>query len=189
MKSIRPARIIMLVLAIAFVLPSAVTSQPTDLESGEEVRIRWETTDGYWQSPYVRVTVGEVIGGNSMTIVVQRGPNVLVVPTASVRTLERRVGTRPASAPAIAAGSAIGFAAGFAVGALRAAVNPRVTGGANSGITAGILLGAPAGAFVAYLASRQRPIYESISLPERATPTVGVDAAGRFGFGLRIGTR
>jgi len=111
---------------------------------------------------------------------------IVPVDLASIRGVKRQVGTRPASAPAMAMGSAAGFAGGFLVGALAHSARPSSTRSAvDDGLVAGVLIGAPLGAFVAWLTSRGRPIYEDVELWD-ILPSVAASPAGGVGLGLTI---
>jgi len=118
------------------------------------------------------------------------GDRYFAIDTGSIRTVKRRIGTKPASAPAMALGSAAGFVAGFAIGAVLQSSGQDYVGrqtASNRGLSTGVLIGAPLGAFVAWVASRSRPIYETVPLAS-ARPSVMMDPAGRLGVSLSIPT-
>jgi len=111
---------------------------------------------------------------------------IVPVDLASIRSVKRQVGTRPASAPAMVLGSAGGFAGGFLLGVLAHSGTPSSTRSAvDDGLVAGVLIGAPLGAFVAWLASRGRPIYEDVDLWD-ILPSVAASPVGGVGLGLTI---
>lgn len=111
---------------------------------------------------------------------------IVPIDLASIRSVKRHVGTRPASAPAMVLGSAAGFAGGFLVGTIAHSGNrssPRSA--VDDGLVAGVLMGAPLGALVAWLTSRGRPIYEDVELWD-ILPTVAASPSGGVGLGLTI---
>jgi hypothetical protein len=111
---------------------------------------------------------------------------IVPVDLASIRSVKRQIGTKPASAPAMVFGSAAGFAGGFLVGALAHSGAPSSTRSTvDDGLAAGVLIGAPLGAFVAWLTSRGRPIYEDVELWD-ILPSVAASPAGGVGLGLTI---
>jgi hypothetical protein len=111
---------------------------------------------------------------------------IVPIDLASIRSVKRQVGTKPPSAPAMVLGSAAGFAGGFLVGALAHTGTPSSTRSAvDDGLVAGVLIGAPLGAFVAWVTSRGRPIYEDVDLWD-IVPSVAASPAGGVGLGLTI---
>ena len=110
-------------------------------------------------------------------------------PMSSVQALERRIGTKPASAPAMVKGSALGFLAGFTAGVLKAKADRTVASDevVDSGVVGGVLLGAPFGAFIAYLTSRRRGIYEKVPF-NRMNVDFAVAGSGRMGLSLALPT-
>ncbi len=184
-------RWIVLRCAVALVLglPMAASAQVAPVSPGERVRIRWTIGSPYGSGlDATRVTTGELRGIRNGMVVLHRAGREVEVPLGVVTTIERRIGTRPASAPAMVKGSAIGFVAGFAAGLLRANVDTTVRPDerVDAGIVGGVLVGAPIGAFIAYLTSRSRGIYEKV--PYRGLQAnVAVTPDGRTGLSFRVG--
>jgi hypothetical protein len=189
--------------AIALILSSSVpaSGQATSAAAtmheppriGEEILVTYDT------DPYARAAFGSY--RNTITLEFYRidergrligrtGGRYLAIDTAAIRTVRRQIGVEPASAPAMVLGSAAGFAAGFVIGAL--AHSDGAPGGAsssaNSGLAAGVLIGAPAGALIAWLSSRSRPIYEEVGLGP-VTPSVTLGLSGRVGLSMSVATR
>lgn len=173
------------------ILPGVAHAQAGPLAPGEQVRISW------WD-PYVsslaymapRMTTAEVVDLDGQALVLRRGNHIFRVPLGEVRSVQRRVGTRPASAPAMVAGSAGGFLAGFLLGSLTGGVEG---GGADvdridAGITTGVLVGAPIGALVAWATSRSRGIFEDVPFGDLVNGVVA-DPDGRIGLSIRTGHR
>lgn len=158
---------------------------------GERVRVRWDAgTESQYGYSALRSAVTEVVEYHGTRIVLRRGHSTFSVPMSSVRSIDRRVGTKPASAPAMVLGSAAGFATGFIAGVLKAKMDTSVASDnrINSGITAGVLLGAPLGALIAWAASRERGIYERVGLGP-AVRGIVVEPSGKVGVSLAVGTR
>ena len=177
-----PWTIVLAGLALAPFTAQAQTQAPSALGTsgalapGDEVRVYWY--DRYATASsfrHLRAQTFDLLRIEQGQLVGRRGERIHVIETGTVRSLQRRIGTRPASAPAMAAGSAGGFAAAFVVGTLVAASNADAV---NVGLSAGVLVGAPLGAVVAWLASRSRGIYEEVHLP---------GASGRWAAALHPG--
>ena len=186
-------RIVLSRLIVTFLLaaPAPAIAQSSALSDGEEIRIRWRLPyDHSYGLPVQRLTVGKVVDQTSSHIMVERSGQFMTVPIASVTSVERRIGTRPASAPAMVMGSGIGFAAGFAAGAILSSLDRTSESGdaVDKGLTTGVLLGAPIGALFVYAASRSRGIYAPVDLAG-LSPNVTVDPSGRVGLRIRIGSR
>lgn len=180
------------------VLLSSVTpafAQSAGLRAGDEVRVSW--WDGYvssyaYQMP--RTTTAEVLDVSGDALMLRRGDRVFTVRASELRSVQLRVGTKPASAPAMVIGSAAGFAAGFALGALTGGIEG---GGAgvdrmDAGLTTGVLIGAPIGALVAWATSRSRGIYEDVPFSEVLSGVLSdvvVEPSGRVGLSIRTGRR
>lgn len=185
----RNVRTALLVIALA-AAPSSVEGQHAPAFAvGDQVRVSYYNPRmpiGYGGPSLI---TGEVVDVNESGFLVRRGARLVTVHASTVRSVELRVGTRPASAPAMVAGSAIGFVSGFAFGVL--------TGGFNhidpdfdrveAGLTTGVLVGAPAGAIIAWLTSRQRGIYEKIPFGDVLSSLV-VGANGNVGFSVPTGS-
>ena len=125
--------------------------------------------------------VAHVVDYDAGHVRLRRGHQMFTVPTRSITTLERRIGTKPASAPAMVIGSGVGFAVGFVAGLLKSQIDRTSADHdvIDSGLVAGIL-GAQIGALVAYINSRSRGIYEDVGLANlapghvmRPSPRVG----------------
>jgi hypothetical protein len=186
-------RIVISRLFVAFLLttPVPAIAQSSALSDGEEVRIRWRIPyDHSYGLPLQRFTVGKVVDQTSTHIMVERRGRFMTVPIASVSSVERRIGTKPATAPAMVMGSGIGFAAGFAAGAILSSLDRSSQDGdaVDKGLSTGVLLGAPLGALFVYAASRSRGIYEPVDMAG-LRPTLAVDPSGRVGVRVRIGSR
>jgi len=156
---------------------------------GEELKVAYDTNrNGSAISNYRGVVRGRLKMISDGYLVIESRNGTVVVAMSSVHGIQRRVGTKPASAPAMVVGSAAGFAAGFVIGSLAYQEDVSSTSSAsNHGLAVGVLLGAPAGAIIAWLTSRSRPIYEDLSLGS-ATPTVAVGPSGRVGFSMSLAT-
>lgn len=175
--------------ALIFALPTATSAQVATVAPGDRIRVRWMIGSPYSSGlDATRVAAGELRGVANGMIILRRGSRDVALPLGSVTTIERRIGTRPASAPAMVKGSAIGFVAGFAAGLFRANLDTTVRPDerVDAGIVGGVLVGAPIGAFIAYLTSRSRGIYEKV--PYRGLQAnVAVAPDGRTGFSFRVG--
>lgn len=171
---------------LALTIPSQIWAQNRPLSVGEEVRVRWNLAGANsFAHQLPQNTVGELVDYNSAAVLLRRGPHFVSVPMSSIRTLERRIGTKPASAPAMVIGSGLGFLAGFAGGVLLAHADPARSGQdiMDTGISAGVLVGAPLGALVAWMNSRQRGIYERVGFGSLA-PGIVLDPGGQVGLSV-----
>jgi hypothetical protein len=168
----------------------ARAAQHGAIHAGDEVRVRWSFGSQYgYGLNTASVVTAEVVEYTQWNIQLRRGSRVFTLPMSSVQALERRIGTKPASAPAMVKGSAIGFLAGFAAGVLTAKSNGAVPSDevVDSGVVGGVLLGAPVGAFIAYLTSRRRGIYEKVPF-NRMNADFAVAPSGRMGLSLALPT-
>jgi hypothetical protein len=187
----RTLRLVTRLITFLFIhFPAQTSGQTRGLEPGDEVRIRWSSVGYSYGFDTYRVAVGDVVDYSGSHIMLRRGQRFFTVPMRSVRTLERRIGTKPASAPAMVSGSAAGFTAGFVVGVMTGGINGSTPGfdRVDAGLQTGVLIGAPIGAFVAWLASRSRGIYEGIPFGERLNG-VSVDPRGGVAVSIRTGGR
>jgi hypothetical protein len=141
-------------------MPQAATAQAAPLAPGETVLLSWRdpVVVGALNPHHVRRVT--VVRANDRQVVARLDGRTQVIDGSTITRIRRKIGTHPATAPEMVAGSAIGFGAGFLVGAMGAGVD-RV----DAGLSTGVLLGAPAGALIAWLASRSRGIYEDVPLP------------------------
>lgn len=185
----RNARIVLLSIALAAPLTAVEAQYAPSISPGDEVRVSYYNANmplGYGGPSLV---VGEVVDVNESGFLLRKGRRLITVHASTVRSVELRVGTKPASAPAMVAGSAIGFVSGFALGALTGGFNhkdPNVDR-VEAGLTTGVLVGAPAGAIVAWLTSRQRGIYEKVPFGDvLSSMVVGVN--GTVGFSIPTGS-
>lgn len=169
--------------------PGATRAQGS-VAVGDEVRATWSpriATPGYLPLP--RTEVMEVSGLQYPHLTGRtRGGELVVLDARRVQKLERRIGTKPASSPAMVAGSAAGFAAGFLIGAMSSPAVSSAHGqsAVDRGLVTGVLIGSPAGALIAFIASRSRGIYEevgSVRFNLLAAPT----ASGGVGVSLSAG--
>ncbi|MDX1494406.1 MAG: hypothetical protein R3253_10130 [Longimicrobiales bacterium] len=165
--------------------PAPVAAQQPAIEPGEEVRVRWRYDASTFAHSISQVTVAEVVDVTPNAILLRRGNRHFTVPMANVRSLERRVGTRPASAPRMVIGSALGFLGGMAFGVLRGEADSNIESSADYGLSMGVLIGAPVGALIAYATSRERGIYERVGLPALVSGWT-VDTDGRVGLSFRL---
>ena len=175
--------------SVLVILPGAAAAQAATILPGDEVRVTWEDARYVAMGiPGLRRTTAEVVSVNVDYIQLARGSRRITVPTWSVRGVEKRVGTKPASAPAMVAGSGIGFAGGFAIGMLTGAFDrtPGEGSRTSSGIATGILVGAPVGALIAYITSRSRGIYADVGFGS-ALASLTLDAKGGVGFSIPTG--
>lgn len=171
--------------------PPALHAQTDGIHPGDEVRVSWWDPYGSGSSYQMpRMTTAEVIDFNGNALMLKRGSHIFTVPVSEVRSVQRRVGTKPASAPAMVAGSAAGFATGYLIGALSGGIQ----GGssdvdrAEAGLTTGVLIGAPVGALVAWLASRSRGIYQEVPFSDMLAGVV-VHPNGSVGLSIKAGGR
>lgn len=162
------ARLALMLLAFA---PNPAVAQSTvTLAPGDEVRVTWfEQLPTYAAFRVVRIESFDVVRLDESQLVGRRGQDVFFIEPGALRTVQRRIGTKPVSAPEMVLGSGAGFALGFLVGALGASANGSGDV-ANAGLSSGVLLGAPLGAFVAWVASRSRGIYEDVEVHRVGLP-------------------
>jgi hypothetical protein len=186
-----PARVaLLLVGALAPFTASGLHAQSLPLTPGEEVRVAW------WDEAYSfafsgnRVVTAEVMAFDGQRLMLRRGRQVFTVPVQSIRRVQRRVGTKPASAPAMVIGSASGFAAGFLLGLATGGIEGGAAGvdRVDAGVTTAVLIGAPAGALIAWAASRSRGIYQDVPFVDMISGLVA-DAEGRVGLRISVGGR
>lgn len=198
MKSLIRTLVQGLAAALLLVTPCVVSAQTSSRYSsqtftipdvGDELRVTYDSNrNGALIHNYRGVVRGRLKMISDGYLVIDSRNGTVVVAMSSVRGIERRVGTKPASAPAMALGSATGFVAGYLIGSLTYKESTSSTSSAsNNGLAVGVLLGAPAGALVAWLASRSRPLYEDMSLGS-ATPTVAVGPSGQVRFSVSLAT-
>ena len=159
-------------MAISTLMPLGAGAQPTEQSTvpatappgaGEQLRVFWlERSSAGSGFPIVQHATVEFVGIDQGHFLGKYRRGLYVIDTDAIRSVQRRIGTKPASAPAMVAGSAGGFVAAF----LAAALTSRSGGDAvNAGLSAGVLVGAPLGALVAWIASRSRGIYEQVPIP------------------------
>ena len=163
----------------------------SSIEPGDELVVTFLEESRPFQHGYRRTVRGEYLAMAGEHLIIDTRYGSVVIDTASVRTVRRRIGTKPASAPAMALGSAAGFLSGFLIGSMTYQEGGRAGGtssASNNGLALGVLLGAPAGALVAWLASRSRPIYENVPV-RPALSGLAVDPTGRVGLSFTIPTR
>ncbi|MSR19899.1 MAG: hypothetical protein EXR91_02835 [Gemmatimonadetes bacterium] len=154
-----------LALALLAFAPSPAVAQSTvALAPGDDVRVAWfEQSPTFTAFRVVRIESFDVVRSDENQLLGRRGQKVFLIDPGALRTVQRRIGTKPVSAPEVVLGSGAGFALGFLVGALGASANGSGDV-ANAGLSSGVLLGAPLGAFVAWVASRSRGIYEDVEV-------------------------
>lgn len=178
-------------LLLGALLLSPVVAMAQDPVAGEHVLVTYmPDLNGPTAYRSRRTVELEVVMVNSDHILGRHRGSVMVIPLKTIRSLKRQVGVKPASAPAMAFGSAGGFLAGFLMGAISHSGSPTSTRSAvDDGLTAGVLFGAPAGALVAWVASRSRPIYEDIDVNRiRLRPRIVRTLTGGVGLGFSIPT-
>ncbi|MDH3270304.1 MAG: hypothetical protein OEN56_03165 [Gemmatimonadota bacterium] len=167
--------------------PQTIAAQATGLAPGDEVRVRWEYAGRpSYAFGYTRSAIARVVDVSPSHLTLRRGNRDFVVPVRGVQTLERRVGTRPASAPRMVIGSGLGFLGGVAIGVLRAEADPTIESSGDFGLSMGVLIGAPVGALIAYVTSRERGIYEPVGVAGIFSG-MRIDPSGRVGLSVRIG--
>lgn len=168
--------------------PTQTAAQSNDSDP-TEFRVRWRTFLSHPAIPggfVVDDVSGDLVALHDSYLVLEKRGQPTRVPVNRVVRVQRRIGTKPASAPAMVIGSAAGFALGF-VGAisLGALDGTSDLSRMDQGLTGGVLVGAPLGAFVAYLASRSRGIYETLEIDNlRAHLTPAVDGSVHLGVQL-----
>lgn len=162
------------------------SAQDGPIQPGEEVRIRWEYGSAYgYAGGYQQSAIGEVVDATSTHLMLRRGQRFFTVPLGSVRTLERRVGTKPASAPRMVIGSGLGFLGAMAFGILRGEADPTIDSSMDYGLSMGVLVGAPIGALVAWATSRERGIYERVGVRQLVSGWT-IDPNGRVGLTVNV---
>ena len=190
MKTIARYLIPRLVLVLLPWTPGTASAQSTaPLSAGDRVRVTWDYAPG-GSYPFMmrRSTTLDLVRLSEGQLVGRRGGHLVIIHARSIRSLERRIGTKPATASAMVMGSAAGFAVGFLAGAFKASVDPSVDGVVDSGISSGVLLGAPLGALLAWINSRSRGIYEDVGL-HGVRPVVAMAPSGGVGLSLAISAR
>lgn len=198
MKSLLHTPIRGLAAALLLVIPSVAAAQsPTRYSTrsfampsaGDELRVTYDSNrNGALVHNFRGIVRGTLKMISDGYLIIETRNGTTVVAVSSVRRIQRRIGTKPASAPAMALGSAAGFAAGYLIGSLAYQESTSGTSSAsNNGLAVGVLLGAPAGALVAWVASRSRPLYEDMALGS-AVPAVSVSPSGRVGFSISVAT-
>jgi hypothetical protein len=191
MKTLARTLAVRLVFSLLLAVPVPSLAQTSALSNGEEVRVRWVLrSDQTYGFPVHRSVVGEVIDQGPGHIMVKRKGQFVTVPLGRLTSVERRIGTKPASAPAMVLGSGIGFAAGFLAGVVAGSLDRTAEEGDtfDNGLVTGVLFGAPIGALVVYAASRSRGIYEAVDMAS-ALPAVAIKPTGRVGLSMRVATR
>lgn len=174
---------------VVILLASAASdsrAQQPPLQPGEEVRIRWEYGAAHgFLGGYQQSAVAEVVDATASHLMLRRGQRFFTVPLTSVRTLERRVGTKPASAPRMVIGSGLGFLGAVAFGILRGEADSTIESSTDYGLSMGVLVGAPVGALVAWATSRERGIYERVGVRELVSGWT-IDPSGRVGLRVNL---
>ena len=181
-------------LAVAFCLSVALLATPASVDSqsnpalapGDEVRIRWSYAGATsFAHSVTQWAVAEVVDVSPSHVMLRRGSRNFTVPFRSVQSLERRIGTKPASAPRMVIGSALGFLGGVAFGVASAQADPTIENHGDYGLSMGVLVGAPVGALVAWATSRERGIYERVGVRQLVEGWT-VDPSGRVGLTVRL---
>lgn len=178
-----------LCLTVLASLPTALTAQtPGPLSPGDEVRVSWSSQSG--SRTYPMTSYLEFVRMDESQIVGRRHGRLVVIDTRRIRSVRRRIGTKPASAPAMVIGSGAGFAVGFLAGAVGAGgrARPGNPSAADAGLSTGVLVGAPLGALIAWIVSRSHGIYEEVPI-RRVRPVPTLSPSGGLGVSLRLGTR
>ena len=190
MKTIARYLIPRLVLVLLPWTPGAASAQSTaPLSRGDHVRVTWDYAPrGYYALMVRRSATLDLVHLTESQLMGRRNGQLVIVHAPSITSLERRIGTRPATAPEMVIGSAAGFAVGFLAGAFRASVDSSVDGVVDAGISSGVLIGAPLGALAAWLNSRSRGTYEDVGLPG-VRPVVAMAPSGGVGLALAINSR
>jgi len=196
MKTLSHTVLSALTLALIVAGPTHALAQSTGeasrtLTAGEELLVTYDTGDfGSFSQSYRRTVRAEFVDMDGGRMLVRVRDQLLLIDTRSIRSVRRRIGTKPASAPAMALGSAAGFGAAFLIGvAMYDDGGPGSTSSAtNSGLAAGVLIGAPVGALVAWMVSRSRPLYESVDIGG-ARPRVVIRRSGGVSFSFSLPTR
>jgi len=179
--------------ALALTATHAQAQSGAHALSGEEVRVSWYDHLGSGGTfPAARSMTLRLVSMDEGQLVGRSGDRLYVLDTRSIRRLQRRIGTKPASAPAMVAGSAGGFAAGFLIGTFGADAS-RGRSTVDAGLSMGVLVGAPLGAFIAWVSSRSRGIYEDVTVPRavrvRVRTVASVSPTGRVGLAVTVRSR
>lgn len=176
-------------IAALLLSPGAASAQQPAVQPGDEVRVRW-SYDGTssFAHTITQTAIAEVIDISPSHVMLRRAGRNFTVPLRTVRTLEKRVGTKPASAPRMVIGSGLGFLGGVAFGIATAQADPTIENASDYGLSMGVLLGAPVGALIAWITSRERGIYERVGLPQLVSGWT-VDTDGRVGLSVRMPSR
>ncbi len=172
--------------SVPTISPGEVRAQALPIEPGDEVRIRW-SYDGSssFAHTVTQVAIAEVVDVSPSHVMLRRGGRNFTVPMGTVQSLERRIGTKPASAPRMVIGSGLGFLGGVAFGIISAQADPTIENASDYGLSMGVLLGAPVGALVAWATSRERGIYERVGVRQLVSGWT-VDPTGRVGLTVRL---
>lgn len=161
-------------------------AQQHALQPGDEVRVRWEHEAAHgFLGGYQQSAVAEIVDANATHLMLRRNQRFFTVPLSSVRTLERRVGTKPASAPRMVIGSGLGFLGAVAFGILRGEADSTIESSTDYGLSMGVIVGAPIGALVAWATSRERGIYERVGVRELVSGWT-IDPSGRVGLTVNV---
>lgn len=140
---------------------------------GDEIRVRWnDPVPSPLSFSAMHVQTMRLLSLDGNQLVGKRDDRLYVIGTGTLKSLERRIGTRPASAPEMVLGSGAGFVAGFVLGALTSRFDGS-SGAMNAGLSTGVLLGAPLGALVTWISSRSRGIYEDVFVPRTLPRDLG----------------
>ena len=202
MKTLARAAVSSLGVAILLWCPSPASAQMASTFATPGPRVGERLSVTYLTNPsgplaynYLRLVHVDFLSFDGGRLVGRVRGRPFAIGTASIRSVRRRIGTKPASAPAMVLGSAGGFAAGFLIGAVvysqdrSGASNPSGASSAtNRGLSTGVLVGAPLGALVAWVASRSRPIYEELQIGG-VRPAVAASLSGRTRLSITIPTR
>jgi hypothetical protein len=202
MKTLARGAMSSLGVAILLWCPSPASAQTASTFVPPEPRVGERLTVTYFTNPsgplaynYLKTVHVDFLMFDGGRLVGQLRSRPFAIGTESIRTVRRRIGTKPTSAPAMVLGSAGGFAAGFLIGAVayspdrsRASNPSGASSAVNRGLSTGVLVGAPLGALMAWVASRSRPIYEEIQIGG-SRPAVAVSLSGRTRLSVTIPTR
>jgi hypothetical protein len=200
MKAFTRIAIPALIVGLAPWTPGAASAQSTrPLSPGDSVLVTWTVPGPSAYSLYsfgayteratlelVSIRAGRLTGLRVRGRGRQNG--LVIVDTGHIRSVQRRIGTKPTVAPAMVYGSAAGFVAGFLGGAWNSSMTSTVNGSSDAvdaGLRSGVLIGAPLGAAIAWLASRSRGIYENVAVVG-LRPTVAVTPGGGGGFSIAV---
>lgn len=173
-------------MAAALFALAPTPAQPQSLQPGDEVRIRW-SYDGTssFAHTMTQTAIAQVVDISPSHVVLRRSGRTFTVPMRTVRSVERRVGTKPASAPRMVIGSGLGFLGGVVFGLATAQADPTIEDVSDYGLSMGVLVGAPVGALIAWATSRERGIYERLGVPQLVSGWT-IDPTGRVGVAVRL---